>query len=1146
MVNFTFQEYYEYEEDDEYDLEYDLAKYDLEYDPHDREYKQAEVSPEFDEYNETCFLSQSSPAKNTTSGGVLDSGCTTTMVKASPESFINYSALSKPILTAGSHEAKLQATGQGDLPVFLRSKGKKIRVNFTKVLNVPGLRQNLISTASLVDAGAQVVLKATHASIMTLQHVFHVPREGNLFVLPFELVNDDKANDDNFALLTDDDKVLTIHRLFGHVHLRHLQRILQDKHSKSYVKIDTSTKKAILAAKSLDCEGCVHGKATSKPLDKRSPEEQERKPETTPGSLLHLDLCGPFPNQRGGYIYILGILDDSSEAVAIAKLSNKKCQTVTDVFEAFDMKLFNKHGHHALAVRLDYGTEFTGGPFVTYCNKNGIVRQMSTPHKHGQNGKIERLWRTLVEAAVANLHHSNHDVDLLFDSLICFTFLYNRVPRPRKIRSPYYLFHGTSAEPLQLYPFGCLAYPVKPMDSRRKGRSRVDKCILIGYSTETKQAYLLFHLKTKKVLVRKDVSFFPTSFPSVNSTTWPTQGVWDVLDDLFGLYHPLIEEKHDDVAPVEEENQPDLDLDLEDNFVEEESEGDHFEGDHFEGGEGDFDESSRSDDTMDDPNPHALFSRPESEPPNNFAQAMQSPDKDQWLEACKRELSAHIKNKSFRTTKRLKGMKTVGSRWVFVKKEDGAFKARLVAKGFQQIKGLHFKETYAPTLSMASLRAVIAVGAQLRLTMAQMDVVTAFLIPRLPKSETVFMTIPDQDFLELAASLGLTMNHDDLLQLLACIYGLRQASHYWNNDLTRCLCDLGFTVSSADPCVFIKKPTANSTLPTFICTWVDDILLLGPSDSIDRVKKLLMKRFPMKDLGQPRMWTGIKIDQDEQGITLSQTHYIENILEKFSMSDCRPQPTPAASLRLAAGPLLSQEEQQRMNRVPYREAVGSLMWLMMSTRPDIAFAVSQVARFSHAPSPLHWTAVKRIFRYLQGTKDLALHYRQQENPQLLGYADADWAGDATRRSTGGHQWFFGESLILWKSKLQRCISLSSFESETVQLSMAAQAGVHLVRLFKDLGANQFILEPITIFEDNNSARISALNNSQSCRTRHIDVRHLYIRDLVRQGRFTVQDCSSEDMRADINTKPLPRLQFAFLRDFLLAPLKQIEEEEKLP
>ena len=210
----------------------------------------------------------------------------------------------------------------------------------------------------------------------------------------------------------------------------------------------------------------------------------------------------------------------------------------------------------------------------------------------------------------------------------------------------------------------------------------------------------------------------------------------------------------------------------------------------------------------------------------------------------------------------------------------------------------------------------------------------------------------------------------------------------------------------------------------------------------------------------------------------------------------------------------------------YQSAVGSLLYLSTKTRPDIAYAVGNVARFSSKPSKVHWIAVKRIMRYLNGTLDYGLMYRCTGD--IAGYSDADWAGDHDdRKSTSGFVFMMSGAVISWNSKKQTCVALSTAEVEYIALAKAAQESIWLQRLLGDMG--ECLINPMTIFEDNQSTIAMTKNPQFHGRAKHIDIKFHFIREQVTAKTVELKYCRSSDMIADMMTKGLCKGQFAKLR-----------------
>ena len=468
--------------------------------------------------------------------------------------------------------------------------------------------------------------------------------------------------------------------------------------------------------------------------------------------------------------------------------------------------------------------------------------------------------------------------------------------------------------------------------------------------------------------------------------------------------------------------------------------------------------------------------------------------------------------------------KIVGSKWIFRKKMDAngtvnRYKARLVAQGCSQRFGLDYEETFSPVVCFESVRSVVALGAQHKFQLHQMDVTTAFLHGEL--SEEVYMEQPEGYIVPGKEHM--------VCRLKRSIYGLKQAPRCWNYALDKRLKEMGFKQTSGDPCLYVSSDQEGDVF--IIAVYIDDIILGGMSEAkMKEVKKELSQTFKMKDLGPLHHFLGVTVIQDQStgNIWLGQPLYTENLLLKFGMGDCKPVKTPVnQDVKLTQ----CESDDDVYDQKLYQAMVGSLLYLSTRTRPDIAYAVGSVARFCAKPTKEHWTGVKRILRYLKGTANFGLLYTQDASPDCFGYCDADWAGDVgDRKSTSGYVFLQGGAAITWKSSKQSCVALSTAEAEYVALCAAAQEAVWLQQLASDL-LNKNI-RATTILEDNQSAICMAKNQQSHRRTKHIEIKYHFIRDLVEAGRIKLIYCPSEKMVADMLTKGLPIFQFENLRGLL--------------
>jgi hypothetical protein len=315
---------------------------------------------------------------------------------------------------------------------------------------------------------------------------------------------------------------------------------------------------------------------------------------------------------------------------------------------------------------------------------------------------------------------------------------------------------------------------------------------------------------------------------------------------------------------------------------------------------------------------------------------------------------------------------------------------------------------------------------------------------------------------------------------------------------------------------------------------VDDLMLVcNELNEIDQMKAKLSKKWEMSDMGELHhiLGIGVRRDRAKRLIYLEQSRYISDILARFNMSDCKPVTTPCDSsivLSKSMSPV-TVEEQEAMRDVPYSSGVGSLMYAMTATRPDIAFAVSVLSAFMANPGERHWIALKRVLRYLQGTRDYCLVLGGSQ-VELSAWCDADWANDKdTRRSMTGYIFKLGDGVISWQSKRQATVALSSTEAEYMSVSHAAREAAFLNQLLSESGYKQY---SITLHCDNQSCIALSTNPAYHQRSKHIDIQHHFVREKVESGNITLTYVPGEQMIADILTKPLPRVKHEWCMEAL--------------
>jgi hypothetical protein len=511
--------------------------------------------------------------------------------------------------------------------------------------------------------------------------------------------------------------------------------------------------------------------------------------------------------------------------------------------------------------------------------------------------------------------------------------------------------------------------------------------------------------------------------------------------------------------------------------------------------------------------------------------ALKSAEAPEWYNAMMNEVKTILKNDTFVVVDRPRSQKCVGSRFVLTNKysQNGSIlknKARLVARGFSQKPGIDFRETFAPVARMGSIRVMAGLAAKLGINIHQFDITSAYLNGKL--DEEIFMECPDyfKQILELITkensdsdisrkaikTLKSINEGDKVLLLKKSLYGLKQAGRCWNTKLNELLNNFGAKQTSADPCLYYIKNEKGLTL---IMVYVDDILFMSQDpDKLENFKIHLNKELEVKYSGVVKYCLGINFQIEKGIVAMSQQSYIRELLERFSMSEAKPVTSPMdMSIRL------QKAEKCDENEYPYRELVGSLMYLATSTRPDIANAVSQLSQFLNCFDKTHWTAAKRVLRYLKKTINFGLIFRQNDEP-LYGYTDADWGNCPNdRKSYTGYCFIFCGSSITWESRKQCTVALSSTEAEYMALSDATKEGIYLRKLLNELCDEN--IEKVSILTDNTGSIKLAENPIFHKRTKHIDIRHHFIRDALKNGIINVNFVSTEDMGADILTKALP-------------------------
>ncbi|GJT61822.1 putative ribonuclease H-like domain-containing protein [Tanacetum coccineum] len=473
------------------------------------------------------------------------------------------------------------------------------------------------------------------------------------------------------------------------------------------------------------------------------------------------------------------------------------------------------------------------------------------------------------------------------------------------------------------------------------------------------------------------------------------------------------------------------------------------------------------------------------------------------------------------------GKKAIGTKWVYRHKKDerGVVvrnKARLVAQGHRQEEGIDYDEVFAPVARIEAIRIFLAFASYMGFIVYQMDVKSAFLYGKI--DEEVYVSQPP-GFVD-------PKYPKKVYKVVKALYGLHQAPRAWYATLSTFLLKSGYRRGTIDKTLFIKKDKNDIML---VQVYVDDIIFGSTKRSwCDEFEALMKSRFQMSSMGELTFFLGLQVKQKEDGIFISQDKYVAEILKKFDFASVKTASTPIETQK----PLVKDEEASDVDVHLYRSMIGSLMYLTAS-RPDIMFAVCACSRFQVTPKTSHLNAVKRIFRYLKGKPKLGLWYPRVSSFDLEAYSDSDYAGaNLDRKSTTGGCQFLGRRLISWQCKKQTIVATSTTEAEYVAAANCCGQVLWIQNQMLDYGFNFMNTK---IYIDNESTICIVKNPVFHSKTKHIAIRHHFIRDAYEKKLIQVLKIHTDDNVADLLTKAFDVNSYLGFRESLERDIDGTEE-----
>ncbi|WZZ88611.1 hypothetical protein YC2023_117190 [Brassica napus] len=1044
---------------------------------------------------------------------------------------------------------KIPIRGIGNLKLFDKN---------TRAFYMPEFTSNLLSVKKCTtDLNCNVIFSPNDVKFQDIESSQLIGKgitKGELYLL--EELDPISNHNCSFTSASSLNKNALWHARLGHPHGRALNLMLPG-----------------VSFENKDCEACILGKHC-KIVFPNSTSVYDKC-----FDLIHSDVWTAPCISRDNHKYFVTFIDEKSKYTWLTLIPSK--DRVIDAFKNFQTYVTNHYNAKIKILRSDNGGEYTSYAFKSHLSHHGILHQTSCPYTPQQNGVAERKNRHLMEVARSLMFQANVPKRFWSDAVATACYLINRIPtKVLKDQAPFEVLNKHKPSVDYLRVFGCLCYVLVPGELRNKLEARSTKAMFIGYST-TQKGYKCYDPDTRRVLTSRDVKFIEArgyyeekNQEDLKDLTSDKAGALRMILEGLGIkmnQDPNVDggnQQASSGAPVGVDQTPHLDHEggsepeTQENGQdgaglgeegEESNSGSHNQGDQRQEdveAQVEVQEPSVQDELVQDQPVLRRSTRLRKDPSNWVntrvyynAQAVEHPtqavcsfaqypeehcafmvnlDKNyipksyeeamldkEWKESVRAEAGAMVKNDTWYESELPKGKKAVSSRWIFTikYKADGQIerkKSRLVARGFTQTYGEDYIETFAPVAKLHTIRIVLSLAVNLGWGLWQMDVKNAFLQGEL--EDEVYMHPPP--------GLEHLVKKGNVLRLKKAIYGLKQSPRAWYNKLSTTLNGRGFKKSELDHTLFtLTTPSGMIAL----LVYVDDIIITGSDkEGIIATKEFLKSMFEIKDLGEMKYFLGIEICRSKEGLFMSQRKYTLDLLKGAGAYGGK-----TARMPMEDGYKVPREgeiEDSKPYQDPklYRKLVGKLIYLTI-TRPDICFAVNQVSQHMQVPKEHHWRMVERILMYLNGSPDQGVWMGCNGSTEVVGYCDADWAGDrADRRSTTGYCTFIGGNLVTWKSKKQKVVSCSSAEAEYRAMLKLTNELVWIKGILKHLEIDQ--ATPMTMHCDNQAAIHIASNSVFHERTKHIEVDCHKVRQMIILGVILPCYTRSEDQLADVFTK----------------------------
>lgn len=878
-----------------------------------------------------------------------------------------------------------------------------------------------------------------------------------------------------------------------------------------------------------DCLSCIENKL-SKPKFSTKPRNENLKQL----DLVQADLCGPYPTGVNGGRYYITITDEFSKLTRLTILKNK-----SDVFEAIKEYVNwsnTQSGKKIKRFLSDNGGEFSNSKVKQLFNEHGIEFELTPPYTPELNGVSERKNRTINDSARTMLNTAKFPVKYWEYAVMHAVYLQNRLPSSAiDGQIPFQKFFDNRNISLKkLMPFGTLCFSVT-----RKRSSKMSPhgkpYTIVG---KTENGYLLFDPVSNNEVLSRNVRPVEGQYFNFDRIKTKVDNVQVCSkDETISLSFEIVRTDSENTTTSQIPSQSDLlnssptDISIStnsDNLIE--SSESTTNSIPTNSTNTNSEEPSASTSTDLDPNQLRRSNRTnfgvppvrydedrakflssaistlnrEITVPSSYEEAIQSPQKPEWIIAMNDELNSLHEHDVYEEVN-YTDQRLINSKLLFSTKTDRngfilRYKCRLVGKGYSQREDEDYTETFSPVVDKSTVRLMLTLATKCNWSVKMVDVKTAFLNG--PLEETIYIKPPEP-----------LCEPNKCWKLKKSLYGLRQSGHNWNQLLNTILLNYGLMRSEIDQCLFYSPNLR-------VLSYVDDLLLFGNPSEIEKFIKYLKSKVEIHEINVVNRFLGVNVEKKNGKFLLDQTDFIQSLSNKFHL------PNVNVSKPLASDVHISESDPKTDQ--PVQSLIGALLYISNWTRPDVACAVAKVAQYTHLKCKSSFRFAIQILKYLNCTRDhkLVLH-AEPNSPILSAYADSGFLGPDSKSQSGFVIKLHG-STIRWMSKKQTVVATSTCEAEYIALASATS---HLVGVYQQLYELNIRVDlPIPVYEDNQSALAAVYNGTK---IKHIQMRFHFFRQYVLNGLIEPVFIESKFQLADTLTKEAPRTDFKIIRDQIL-------------